>query len=44
MCDVIRIRLKRRDATRNGKGNLPLNIEIAIEWPILGGALISFYF
>ena len=48
MCDVIRIRLKRWIATRRGKGNQPLNIKTALEWPILkdyqilGGAFISF--
>ena len=35
MCDVIKIRLKRRDATRSGKGNQPLNIKTAEERPIL---------
>ena len=35
MCDVIKIHLKRRDATRSGKGNQPLNIKTAIEQPIL---------
>ena len=35
MCDVIKIRLKRRIATRTGKGNQPLNIKPAVEWPIL---------
>ena len=35
MCDVIRIRLKRRIATRSGNGNLPVNIKTAIERPIL---------
>ena len=35
MCDVIKVRLKRRIATRSGKGNQPLNIETAIEQPIL---------
>ena len=27
ICDVIKIRLKRRIATRSGKGNQPLNIK-----------------
>ncbi len=31
MCDVIKIRLKRRIATRSGKGNQPLNIKTALE-------------
>ncbi len=31
MCDVIKIRLKIRIATRSGKGNQPLNIKTAIE-------------
>ena len=51
MCDVIKIRLKRRIATRSGKGNQPLNIKTDVEWPILniglsflGGAFILFYF
>ncbi len=36
MCDVIKIRLKRRiAATRSGKGNQPLNIKTAVEQPIL---------
>ena len=35
ICDVIKIRLKRRDATRRGKGNQPLNIKTAVERPIL---------
>ena len=35
MCDVIKIRLKRRIATRSEKGNQPLNIKTAIERPIL---------
>ena len=35
MCDVIKIRLKRRIETRSGKGNQPLNIKTAIERPIL---------
>ena len=51
MCDVIQMRLKRRIATSNGKGNQLLNIKTAIERPILklelpniGGAFILFYF
>ncbi len=36
LCDVIKIRLKRRIATRSGKGNQPLNNKSAVvEWPIL---------
>ncbi len=35
MCDVIRIRLKRRIATRSGNENQPLNIKTAVELPIL---------
>ena len=35
MCDVIKIRLKRRIATRSGKGNQPLNIKTVVERPIL---------
>ena len=31
MCDVIKIRIKRRDATRSGKGNQPLNIKTAVK-------------
>ena len=30
LCDVIKIRLKRRIATRIGKGNQPLNIKTAL--------------
>ena len=41
-CDVIKIRLKRRIATRSGKGNQPLNIKIAVERPILGLGLPNF--
>ena len=52
--DVIKIRLKRRIATRNGKGNQLLNIKTAVERSnlkldggfvkILGEAFILFYF
>ena len=35
MCDVIKIRLKRRIVMRSGKGNQPLNIKTAVERPIL---------
>ncbi len=31
ICDVIKLRLKRRIATRSGKGNQPLNIKTAVE-------------
>ena len=49
MCDVIKIRLKRRDARRNRKGNQPLDIKTDVERPILkieleGGAFILSYF
>ena len=35
MCDVTKIRLKRRTATRSGKGTQPLNIKTAEDRPIL---------
>ncbi len=35
MCDVIRICLKWRYATRSGKRNQPLNNKTAVERPIL---------
>ncbi len=35
MCDVIKMRLERRIATRSWKGNQPLNIKTAVERPIL---------
>ena len=48
MCDVMKIRLKRRDATRSGKRHQPLNIKTAVELPILKLGLpnfrSSFYF
>ncbi len=48
ICDVIKIRLKRRDATRSGKGNQPLNIKTSVGRPILKLGLpnfrLSFYF
>ncbi len=48
MCNVIKIRIKRRIATRSGKGNQPLSIKTAVEWPILKLGLpnsrLSFYF
>ncbi len=34
MCDFIKLRLKRRDATRGGKVNKPLDIKTAAERPI----------
>ncbi len=34
MCDVIKIRIKRRNAMRNGKGNQPLNIKTSVKRPI----------
>ncbi len=42
MCDVIKIRLKRRIATRSGKGKQPLNIKTAVERPILKLGLPNF--
>ncbi len=42
MCDVIKIRLNRRIATRSGKGNPPLNIKTAVEGPILKLELPTF--
>ena len=42
MCDVIKIRLKRRDTTRSGKGNQSLNIKTAVERPILKLGLPNF--
>ncbi len=42
MCDVIKIYLKRRDATRSGKGNQPLNIKKAVERSILKLGLPNF--
>ena len=42
MCDVIKIYLKSRDTTRSGKGNQPLNIENAVERPILKLGLPNF--
>ena len=49
MCDVIKIRLKRRIASRSGKGNQPLNIKTVVERLIilkLGSPnfRLSFYF
>ena len=42
MCDVISRRLKRRIATRSGKGNQPLNIKTAVEQPMLKLGLKNF--
>ena len=42
MCDVIKMRLKRRIATRSWKGNQPLNIKTALELPILKLGLPNF--
>ncbi len=43
MCDVIKIRLKRRDETRSRKGNQPLNIKTVVERPILKLGLTNFW-
>ncbi len=42
MCDVIKIRLERRIATRSGKRNQPLYIKTAAERPILRLGLPNF--
>ena len=42
MCDVIKIRLKRRIATKSGKDTQPLNIKTAVERPILKLGLPNF--
>ncbi len=42
MCDIIKIRLKRRIASRSGKENQPLNIKTAVERPILKLGLPNF--
>ncbi len=42
MCDVIKIPLKRRNATRSRKENQPLNIKTAVEWPVLKLGLPNF--
>ncbi len=42
MCDVIKMRIKRRIATRIGIGNQPLNIKTAVELPILKLGLPNF--
>ncbi len=42
MCDVIKLRLRRRIATRIGKGNQPLNIKTAVDRQILKLGLPNF--
>ncbi len=42
ICDVIKIRVRRRDATINRKGNQPLNIKTGVERPILKLGLSNF--
>ena len=42
-CDIIKIRIERRFATRSGEGNQPLNITTAVERPILKLGLPNFY-
>ena len=42
MCDAIKIRLRRRIATRSGKENQTLNIKTAVERPILKLGLPNF--
>ncbi len=42
MCDVTKIRLKRRIATRSGKGNQSINIKTAVERPVLKLGLPNF--
>ena len=42
MCDVIKLRLKRRIATSSWKGNQPLNIKTSVERPILKLGLSNF--
>ena len=42
MCDVIKIRLKRRIATRSGKENQPLKIRTAVKLLILKLGLPNF--
>ena len=42
MCDVIKIHIKRRIATRSEKGNQPLNIKTDVERPILKLELPNF--
>ncbi len=40
--DVIKLRIKRRDAPRSGKGNQPLNIKIAVERPNFKARITKF--
>ncbi len=42
MCNVIKIRLKRRIATKCGKGNQPLIIKTAVKRPILKLGFLNF--
>ncbi len=42
MCEVIKINLKSRDATRSVKGNQPLNVKTAVEQPLLMLGLQNF--
>ena len=42
MCDVMKIRLKRRIAAKSWKGNQPLNIKTDVELPILKLGLRNF--
>ena len=42
MCDVIKIHIQRRIATRSWKGNQPINIRTAVKWPILKLELPNF--
>ncbi len=42
MCDIMKIRIKRRIATRSGKGNQSLNIKTAVELPIIKLGLPNF--
>ncbi len=42
MCDVIKMRLKRRNATRSRKEIQPLNIKTAVKWLILKLGLPNF--
>ena len=42
MFDVIKIRIKRKIATRSRKGNRPLDIKTAVERPILKLGLPDF--
>ncbi len=42
MCDVIKVRLKKRYAAKSGKGNQLLNIKTAVERPILKLGLPNF--